>query len=97
MKNKLNFFGFLILIFFFNLVQISAQQFKYLSDEIKILDNGNTIIGKNNIEIEIGNHLRISADSFEYSKKLKKLEIFGEVIFKDALNSQGPFLIEVMI
>ncbi len=86
MKNKLNFFGFLILIFFFNLVQISAQQFKYLSDEIKILDNGNTIIGKNNIEIEIGNHLRISADSFEYSKKLKKLEIFGEVIFKDALN-----------
>ena len=64
MKNKLNFFGFLILIFFFNLVQISAQQFKYLSDEIKILDNGNTIIGKNNIEIEIGNHLRISADIY---------------------------------
>ena len=47
MKNKLNLFVYLILIFFFNLVQISAQQFKYLSDEIRILDNGNKIVGKN--------------------------------------------------
>ena len=75
MKNKLNLFAYLILIFFFNLVQISAQQFKYLSDEIRILDNGNKIVGKNNIEIQIGNNLIISADTFEYSKKLKKLEI----------------------
>ncbi len=86
MKNKSIFFLYFILIFFFNLVQISAQQFKYLSDEIKILDNGNKIIGKNNIEINIGNNLSISADTFEYSKKLKKLEILGEVFFKDTLN-----------
>ena len=86
MKNKLNLFAYLILIFFFNLVQISAQQFKYLSDEIRILDNGNKIVGKNNIEIQIGNNLIISADTFEYSKKLKKLEILGKVFFKDTLN-----------
>ncbi len=86
MKNKLNLFAYLILIFFFNLVQISAQQFKYLSDEIRILDNGNKIVGKNDIEIQIGNNLIISADTFEYSKKLKKLEILGEVFFKDTLN-----------
>ena len=86
MKNKLIFFIYFILIFFSNLIQISAQQFKYLSDEIKILDNGNKIVGKNNIEIQIGDNLIISADIFEYSRKNKKLEIFGNVLFKDNLN-----------
>ena len=86
MKNKLIFFVYFILIFFFNLIQISAQQFKYLSDEIKIVDNGNKIVGKNNIEIQIGDNLIISADIFEYSRQNKKLEIFGNVLFKDNLN-----------
>ena len=86
MKNKIIFFIYLILIIFFNSIQISAQQFKYLSDEIKILDNGNKIVGKNNIEIQIGDNLIISADIFEYSRQNKKLEIFGNVLFKDNLN-----------
>ncbi len=86
MKNKLIFLIYFNLIFFFNLIQISAQQFKYLSDEIKIIDNGNKIVGKNNIEIQIGDNLIISADIFEYSRQNKKLEIFGNVLFKDNLN-----------
>ena len=76
MKNKLIFFLYFILIFFFNLIQISAQQFKYLSDEIKIIDNGNKIVGKNNIEIQIGDNLIISADIFEYSRQNKKIRNF---------------------
>ena len=70
MKNKLIFFIFYFNIFF-NLIQISAQQFKYLSDEIKILDNGNKIIGKNNIEIQIGDNLIISADILNIQDKIK--------------------------
>ena len=85
MKNKLIFFVYFILIFFFNLIQISAQQFKYLSDEIKIVDNGNKIVGKNNIEIQIGDNLIISADIFEYSRQNKDFsntKFYKEVTLK---------------
>ena len=87
MKNKFRTLIYFLLIFFLNVVQISAQQFKYLSDEIRILDNGNTIIGKNNIEIEIDKNISISANLFEYSNNLKKLIISGNVVFKDKLNN----------
>ena len=85
MKNKIRFIIFLF-IFFSNFIQISAEQFKYLSDEIKILDNGNTIIGENNIKIEIGKNLHISAESFKYTKNLGKLEITNNIKLEDKLN-----------
>ena len=86
MKNKIRFIIFLFIFFFSNFIQISAEQFKYLSDEIKILDNGNTIIGENNIKIEIGKNLNISEESFKYTKNLGKLEITNNIKLEDKLN-----------
>ena len=71
---------------FLNLIHISAEQFKYLSEEIRVLDNGNIILGKNGVEIQIGKYLFISAENFKYSKDLGKLEIFENVKFEDKLN-----------
>ncbi len=86
MKNKIRFIIFLFIFFFSNLIQISAKQFKYLSDEIRILDNGNTIIGENNIKIEIGKNLHISAENFRYIKSLGKLEITNNIKLEDKIN-----------
>ncbi len=86
MKSKMKFIVFLFIFFFSNFIQISADQFKYLSDEIRILDNGNVIVGENNIEIEIGNNLHISAESFKYTKNIGELEITRNIKFEDKLN-----------
>ena len=83
---KIRFILYFISIFFLNLIHISAEQFKYLSEEIRVLDNGNIILGKNGVEIQIGKYLFISAENFKYSKDLGKLEIFENVKFEDKLN-----------
>ena len=87
MKNKIIFIILFFLFFFSNLIQISADQFKYLSDEIKIIDNGNIIEGRSNIKIEIEDKFIILADRFKYQKNLEQLEIIGNIKFKDKFNN----------
>ncbi len=80
MKNKLlNFFLFYLLI-----CNISyAEQFKFETSEIEIIENGKLIYAKNGKAYSIDNELEIQAEKFEYIKDLETLIAFsGVALFK---------------
>ena len=87
MRNKFKILIIFFLFFFSNFFKIWSDQFKYLSDEIKIIDNGNIIEGKSNIEIQIDNKFIILADRFTYQRNLGELEIIGNIRFNDKSNN----------
>jgi len=53
MKNKIEVFALIILVLLFNTAVNSVEKFLYEADEIEILNNGTTIVGKNNVKIVI--------------------------------------------
>jgi len=66
----------------------SAQdQFSFNVSEIKILENGNKIVGSNRGEILTGDGIVIEADNFIYKKTDNILNASGKVTIKDTINN----------
>ena len=80
MKN--NFFLFLFFIFFI-CIKSFAEDFKFLTEKIDVVDNGNLIKAINGKAISIDKDIEINASKFEYKKDTKILTAFnGEAIIK---------------
>ena len=80
MKN--NFFLPLFFIFFI-CIESFAEDFKFLTEKIDIIDNGNLIKAINGKAISIDKDIEIDASKFEYKKNTKVLKaINGEAIIK---------------
>ena len=80
MKN--NFFLFPFLIFFI-CIKSYAEDFKFLTEKIDIVDNGNLIKAINGKAISIDKDIEIDASKFEYKKNTKILKALnGEAIIK---------------
>ena len=70
MKNKFKFAVYFLIISLFNFENLHSEKITYLGDNIKILEEGNTVIGDDgNIQIQISNNINIFADNFKYNKK----------------------------
>ena len=70
MKN--NFFLFLFFIFFI-CIKSFAEDFKFLTEKIDVVDNGNLIKAINGKAISIDKDIEINASKFEYKKDTKIL------------------------
>ena len=80
MKN--NFFLPLFFIFFI-CIESFAEDFKFLTEKIDVIDNGNLIKAINGKAISIDKDIEIDASKFEYKKNTKVLKaINGEAIIK---------------
>ena len=80
MKNKI------FLLFFFYLLSSNAHsldQFNFDVTELKILENGDKIIGSDRGIITSNNGVVITANQFEYYKKLNVLYASGNVKIVD--------------
>ena len=77
-----NFFLIFFLFIFFNSF-VLANEFKFTTSEIKVLDEGNIIEAKNGKAVSEDGQIEIKAKKFEYKKNLKVLKaIDGIAIFK---------------
>ena len=80
MKN--NFLIFL-LFYFILFVNSFAEEFRFETSEIKILENGNFINAKNGKAISYDNDIEIQASNFEYRNDLNFLKAFdGTALIK---------------
>ncbi len=80
MKNK-----FLIFFLYFLLtLNVSyAEQFRFETSEIEIIENGQLIYAKNGKAISVDGNLEIQAERFEFIKKIETLKAFkGTAFFK---------------
>ena len=80
----------LILLLFISLFihssLVANEQFNFNISEIKILEDGNKIIGSKRGEITTNDGIKISADSFIYEKIENILEADGNVVVVDEVN-----------
>ena len=87
MKNSIKVF---IYIFFLNFIffnnSFGNDEFEFNVTEIEIKENGNKIKGFNRGTITSDNGIVISADTFNYDKKLNFLSAEGNVLIEDKLN-----------
>ena len=83
MKNK---FFLLFLFFLISSNAYSLDQFDFNVTELKILENGNKIIGSDRGIITSNNGVVITANQFEYYKKLNVLYASGDVKIIDNIN-----------
>ena len=87
MKNSIKVF---IYIFFLNFIffnnSFGNEEFEFNATEIEIKENGNKIKGFNRGTITSDNGIVISADTFNYDKKLNFLSAEGNVLIEDKLN-----------
>ena len=88
MKN--NFLSFLI-IFIFLSQNVIADQFKFETKKIEIVDSGNIIYAKNGTAKSLDGLLKIIADDFEYNKSLNSLKAFNGVAFIESNNLEIKF------
>ena len=84
MKNKKYIFIFLIL--FFLKINSVAEEFKFESNEVQILEKGNLILIEDNVKILAKDNLKIEANKSEYDKKNNSLKVFGNVKITDQNN-----------
>ena len=78
MKNKLLKFFLLYLL----ICNISyAEQFKFETSEIEIIENGKIIYAKNGKAISSDEKIEIQAEKFEFIKDLQTLNAFNGVAF----------------
>ena len=80
MKNK-----FIIIFFYFLFVcNLShAEQFRFETSEIEIIENGELIFAKNGKALSADGNLEIQGEKFEFIKKLETLKAFqGTAFFK---------------
>ena len=85
MKNKfikIFFLGLIFLIFF--LKNSYSQEFQFLGAELKVLDEGNLLVGNNGIKV-ISEGQTIEANSFEYNRTDLHLKLLGQIKIIDTL------------
>ena len=79
---------FLKIIFFYFLILVNQanaiDQFNFNVTEAEILDNGNIFKGTKGGTATSNEGLAISADNFEYNKKINILNASGNVKIKDS-------------
>ena len=91
MKNNI-LIVFYFLIFNLNFLNVSGQeQFNFDVTEIEILENGDKFIGKKRGTITSSDGIVITANQFEYSKKLNILNASGDVKIIDTINNNEIF------
>ncbi|WP_145597256.1 LPS assembly protein LptD [Candidatus Pelagibacter sp. FZCC0015] len=87
MKNNINFFLSLLLIYFVFFFDSHAnEQFNFDVTEIEILDEGNKIIGSKKGRVTTNDGIIINANKFIYNKSTNVLEAEGSVNFLDEKN-----------
>ena len=83
MKNNL-IKSFLVLILnFFFIFDVSANDFNFNISEIEIIENGNIYKGIKGGTVITNDGLKITSDNFTYNKSLNLLEAFGNVVIND--------------
>ena len=88
MKNNLLTFLFIIILeIIFSHKVIAEEQFKFNITEIKIVENGNLIIGSKKGKAETYDGYQIIAENFVYNKSKNILNVSGNVEFKDKNNN----------
>ena len=78
MKNKFIKF-FLLILFVCNLSY--AEQFKFETSEIEIMENGEFIYAKNGKAISLDGNLEVQAEKFEFIKKIEILKAYKGIAF----------------
>ena len=86
MKNNIKIIFLVSLFIFFNTKIFANGEFFYEANEIEILEEGNIIIAKNNVEIILNNNIEITADKFLYDKKTGLLELINNIKIIDKKN-----------
>ena len=87
MKNKIIktiFLGLFFLIFF--LKNSYSKDFQFLANELKLLNDGNLLVGKNGVKITSESQT-IEADNFEYNKIDLHLKLLGQIKIIDTLKN----------
>ena len=87
MKNKKKIFFFYLFFLIIYLEKASSEQFNFEAKEIKILEAGNVLSGKDSVKITSDNNIEIDADSFLYNKNTSILLINGNVEIYDRQNN----------
>jgi LPS-assembly protein len=87
MKNNFFLFFFLIFYFSFFVPSLSGEQFNFDVTEVEIKDNGNIFIGKKYGTATTDDGVRISANNFNYDKKLNILIATGNARIIDEKKS----------
>ena len=77
---------FIIFFLFFFKINSLGQEFKFESNEIKILEKGNLVIAENGVKINTSDNLKIEGEKSEYNKKNNSIKIFGNVKVLDPEN-----------
>ena len=88
MKNKykvLCLYIFLFLFFSNNIVN-SEQSFVYEAQQIEILDEGNVIIGEDDVKIIIADNITITANKLEYNRSSQLVKLIGDIKLVDKIN-----------
>ena len=70
---------------------IAQDQFNFDVTEIEIVENGNKFIGNKKGIISTNDGIVITANKFEYDKKLNILNVTGDVEIKDTINDYVIF------
>ena len=91
MKNKKKIFFFYLFFLIIYLEKASSEQFNFEAKEIKILEAGNVLSGKDSVKITSDNNIEIDADSFLYNKNTSILLINGNVEIYDRQNNVKIF------
>ena len=74
------------MILFFLKINSVAEEFKFESNEVQILEKGNLILIEDNVKILAKDNLKIEANKSEYDKKNNSLKVFGNVKITDQNN-----------
>ncbi len=83
MQNNFLSYFFLIILTFFSSHSLSGEQFNFNVTEVEILEDGNRFIGKKNGTATTDDGVVISANKFDYDKKLNILIATGNVKITD--------------
>ena len=86
MKNKIKLIFFYLILSFLNVNFLNAEKIEYTGNKIKILEEGNIVLGEGDIQIKIGQNIIIKADQFKYNRSTNLYNITNKVYFKDNLN-----------
>ena len=85
MINKMKKIFIFLLLYFFSLNALGAEQFNFDITEIEIVDNGNKFLGKKRGKVTTNNGINFEANNFEYIKDLNLLNAKGNIIVIDSI------------
>ena len=86
MKNNKSIFVLVFLFLIFFKINSLADEFKFESNEVQILEKGNLVLIENEVKILAKDNLKIEADKSEYNKNKNSLKVFGNVKVTDENN-----------